>query len=79
MYLRKVDRHYKDVVYTHYLLVESLHTPKGPRQRTVCSLGDLKPKPAQEWLALFQHAVDALKQAARKPLVPNNHALLRRG
>lgn len=79
MYLRKVDRHYKDVVYTHYLLVESLHTPKGPRQRTVCSLGDLKPKPAQEWLALFQHAVDALKQATRKPLVPNNHALLRRG
>ena len=61
MYLRKIERHYKDTVYTHYLLVESVHTAKGPRQRTICSLGDLKPKPAREWLKLFQDAVDALK------------------
>jgi hypothetical protein len=78
MYLRKVDRHYKDVVYTHYLLVESVHTPKGPRQRTVCSLGDLKPKPAPEWLSLFQNAVEALKQGGKKSVHSSTHPLLRR-
>jgi len=66
MYLRKIERHYKDSVYVHYLLVESVHTRKGPRQKTVCSLGDLKPKPAREWLKLFQHAVDALSKLPKE-------------
>lgn len=65
MYLRKIERHYKDRLYTHYLLVESIHTAKGPRQKTICSLGDLKPKPAQEWLGLFQDAVEALTRATK--------------
>jgi len=74
MYLRKIERFYKDTVYTHYLLVESIHTAKGPRQRTVCSLGDLKPKPAAEWLALFQNAVEALKQTSEAaPHTPRAH------
>jgi hypothetical protein len=63
MYLRKVRRQYKEKAYTHYLLVESVHTPKGPRQRIICSLGDLKPKPASDWLALFHKAEEALQQA----------------
>lgn len=67
MYLRKIERHYKDTVYTHYLLVESIHTAKGPRQRTICSLGDLKPKPGREWLKVFQDAVDALKSSTSTP------------
>jgi hypothetical protein len=62
MYLRKVERHYKEKVYVHYLLVQSVHTPKGPRQRIICSLGDLKPKPITAWLALLQHAVAALEE-----------------
>lgn len=62
MYLRKVQRHYKDKVYVHYLLVESIYTPKGPRQKIMCSLGDLKPKPIAGWLALLQDAVAALEK-----------------
>jgi hypothetical protein len=62
MYLRKVERHYKDKLYVHYLLVQSVYTPKGPRQKIICSLGDLKPKPITAWLALLQDAVAALEK-----------------
>lgn len=65
MYLRKVERRYKGRLYVHYYLVESVHTSRGPRQRTVYSLGDLKPKSASEWLALFKGAVDALSEPRR--------------
>ena len=54
MFIRKVTRKYKDRVYTNYLLVQSVHTPKGPRQKVICSLGDLSPRPAEEWLRLIE-------------------------
>jgi len=50
MYIRKTTRKHKNKTYTSYLLVESVSTPKGPRQRTICSLGDLSPRPREEWL-----------------------------
>jgi hypothetical protein len=50
MFIRKTTRKYKDKTYTNHLLVESVHTPKGPRQKVICSLGDLSPRPAGEWL-----------------------------
>ena len=52
MYIRKTTRIYKGKTYTNHLLVESVQTPKGPRQRTICSLGSLEPGPAEDWLAL---------------------------
>lgn len=52
MYMRTTSRQYKGRTYANYLLVESLHTPKGPRQKVICSLGDLKPRPKEEWLKL---------------------------
>ena len=52
MYIRTTMRKYKGKTYTNYLLVESVHTPKGPRQKVICSLGDLKPRPKGEWLKL---------------------------
>jgi len=52
MYIRKSIRVYKGKTYTNHLLVESVQTPDGPRQRTVCSLGSLEPGPAEDWLAL---------------------------
>ena len=61
MYIRKSTRKHKDKTYTNYLLVESVHTPKGPRQRTVCSLGNLAPAPAEEWLALAHRLESALR------------------
>ena len=60
MFVRKTTRRYKDKTYTNYLLVESLHTPKGPRQKVICSLGDLSPRPAHEWLELASKVEDAL-------------------
>src|SRR6266436_8368426 len=52
MYLRKTAKTHKGKTYTNFLLVESQHTPKGPRQRIICSLGALAPAPREHWLAL---------------------------
>jgi hypothetical protein len=60
MYVRKTTRRYKDKVYTNYLLVESIHTSKGPRQKVICSLGDLSPRSPEEWLRLARKVEDAL-------------------
>src|SRR5260370_3295434 len=60
MYLRRSKRVYKGKTYTNYLLVESVQTPKGPRQKTICSLGDLKPRPRTEWLDLARKLENAL-------------------
>jgi transposase len=60
MYIRKSSRTYKDKTYTNYLLVESILTPKGPRQKVICSLGDLSPRPRQQWLELARKLEDAL-------------------
>jgi transposase len=61
MYIRKTKRVYKDKTYTNHLLVESVLTSKGPRQRTLCSLGSLKPAPRKDWLAL-SHKIQAALQ-----------------
>lgn len=60
MYIRENTRKYKDKVYTNHLLVESVHTPKGPRQKVVCSLGDLSPRPRVDWLKLAHKVETAL-------------------
>ena len=60
MFIRKTTRKYKEKTYTNYLLVESVHTPKGPRQKVICSLGDLSPRPARQWLQLAHKIEDAL-------------------
>ena len=60
MYIRKATRKYKDKTYTNYLLVESVTTPKGPRQKVVCSLGDLSPRPREQWLTLAHKLQAAL-------------------
>jgi transposase len=60
MYIRKSIRSYKGATYTNYVLVESVHTAKGPRQRAICSLGDLSPRPAADWLKLARKIEDAL-------------------
>ena len=60
MYIRKSSRTYNGKTYFNYLLVESVLTPNGPRQKTVCSLGDLRPRPKAEWLALAHKLSAAL-------------------
>jgi len=61
MYIRKTTKSHKGKTYTNYLLVESVHTPKGPRQRIICSLGSLAPAPREEWLGLA-HRLEASLQ-----------------
>lgn len=79
MYIRKTTRTYKDKQYTNYLLVESVHTPRGPRQRTICSLGNLAPAPAEDWLALAHKLEAALRgQLSLEPLDEKTRALVER-
>ena len=61
MYIRETKRVYKGKVYTNHLLVESVLTPKGPRQRMLCSLGRLEPAPREQWLALARKMEAALQ------------------
>jgi transposase len=60
MFLRRSTRTYKGKTYTNYQLVESVRTPSGPRQRTICSLGDLGPGSRETWIKRarkLEHAV----------------------
>jgi len=61
MFVRKVVSTHAGKRYEKYVLVESVRTPKGPRQKMVCSLGDARPRPAAEWLALARKVEDALR------------------
>jgi transposase len=58
MYIRKTSKTHKGKRYHNYLLVESVSTPKGPRQKILCSLGSLAPAPREHWLDLA-HRVQA--------------------
>ena len=60
MFIRAKIGKYKDKSYVNYQLVESIRTPKGPRQRVVCSLGDLGPRPLADWLKLVHKIESAL-------------------
>lgn len=62
MYIRKAWSTYKGKKYYNYVLVESVQTEKGPRQKTICCLGDLQPRPAEEWLILAHKVEDALAE-----------------
>jgi transposase len=69
MYLRRTIRRVGDKTYQNYLLVESVATPKGPRQRVICSLGALAPAPKDEWLGTARRLHAAL--AGQTALVPD--------
>lgn len=58
MYIRKTTKTHKGKTYDNYLLVESVSTFKGPRQKILCSLGSLAPAPREHWLELA-HRVQA--------------------
>lgn len=64
MFIRKTAKRHNGRSYTTYLLVESVRTPEGPRQKTICSLGDLSPGPRQKWLGLVNRVEAALQGQA---------------
>ena len=67
MYLRKTTKTHKGKTYTNYLLVESQQTPKGPRQRIICSLGALAPAPQEHWLDLAHRLAASLQGQSSFP------------
>jgi transposase len=78
MYIRRSTRVYKDKTYTNYLLVEAVQTEKGPRQKTICSLGDLSPRPREEWLKLahkLEHALAGQGELLHGQVLPRDPEL----
>lgn len=64
MFLKSTSKTVKGKTYSNHLLVESIHTPNGPRHRVICSLGSLAPAPPEDWLALAHKLQDALSGQA---------------
>jgi transposase len=64
VFIRKTTKRYKDKTYTNYLVVETVSTPQGPRQRTICSLGNLAPGPQRKWPGLMNQVEAALSGQA---------------
>ncbi len=60
MYIRKTKTTINGKRYENYLLVESIQTEKGPRQKTICSLGNLKARSKEEWLELVRKVENTL-------------------
>src|SRR6266699_3636486 len=75
MYIRETTKQRGDRRYPHYLLVESVQTERGPRQRTICSLGSVPPAPPEQWPGLVRELEAA--QAGQIPLVRPSPALTR--
>ena len=78
MYIRKASRTYKGKTYFNYLLVESVLTPQGPRQKIICSLGDLSPRPRAEWLSLAHKMESALSGQPELPAAAGSDAEVNR-
>jgi transposase len=67
MFIKRTTKRVGDKTYVNHVLVASVATPKGPRHRVVCSLGNLAPAPAEDWLALAHKIEVAL--TGQHPLV----------
>lgn len=60
MFIRKCVKTVKGKKYVNHLLVESINTPGGPRQKVICSLGNLDPGPAEKWVRVAKNIEKAL-------------------
>ena len=82
VFIRKTVKRYKERTYTNYLLVETVSTPQGPRQKVICSLGDLSPGPSAKWHRLVRRVEAALQGQASlegpEPLVDSIVGRIRR-
>ena len=60
MFIKKSISKHGDKTYVSHVLVESVVTPAGPRQKTICNLGKMDPGPKEDWLALAERIQAAL-------------------
>jgi transposase len=60
MFIKRSSRTINGRQYHHYLLVESVRTEKGPRQKVICSLGNMQPGPPEKWKELARKLDRAL-------------------
>ena len=54
MFLRPHSRHKDGKDHTYWSLVETVRTPDGPRQRTLCYLGELNSSAQARWLTTVE-------------------------
>src|SRR2546425_12477403 len=54
MFLRPNFRHKDGKEHTYWSLVETVRTPDGPRQRTLCYLGELNDSAQARWLKTIE-------------------------
>jgi len=73
MYIRRTTKSVRERAYHTYLLVESVQTERGPRQRTICSLGSVPPAPPEHWPGLVRELEAA--QSGQLPLTDHSLAL----
>lgn len=69
MYIRRTTRRVHGKTYQNHLLVESVATPNGPRQRVICSLGSLTPAPKEHWVGVARKLHAALE--GQRSLLPD--------
>ncbi|MCC7484250.1 MAG: IS1634 family transposase [Burkholderiales bacterium] len=69
MFIKRTTRRVGATTYVNHLLVETVTTPRGPRHRTICSLGALTPAPVEEWRGLAHKLHAALE--GQTTLVPD--------
>jgi transposase len=60
MFIKKSSKTVNGKKYVNHLLVESYSTPKGPRHKVICSLGNLDPGPKDKWLGSARNIKTAL-------------------
>jgi len=60
MFIKHNIKKQNNRTYYQYVLTESVRTPKGPRHKSIVSLGDLKPRPAKDWLKLARRVEETL-------------------
>src|SRR6266516_1110863 len=54
MFVRRNDRQKDGKGHTYWSLVETVRTPDGPRQRTLCYLGELNGSAQARWLKTIE-------------------------
>ena len=82
MFLRRTTKTINGIPYHNYVLIQSVRTENGPRQKVVCSLGNLEPGSAQKWRGMANKVESALSgqlPIERDPTVERMVQLVRQG